>query len=90
MSLDTKRPNQNESVLNISNVSKSFYGQGQNSHNVSLKKEFCKEHKEEVTYFCFDCMVKCICAECVIHGNHKNHEVLNVKRAYPVVTEKVI
>lgn len=90
--LDRKnQPQQSESLLNISNVSKSFYGQGQGySSSVPQKREYCKEHKEEVTYFCFDCMVRCVCSECVIHGAHKNHDVLNVKRAYPLVVEKVL
>jgi hypothetical protein len=53
-----KKQNQknNESLLNLSNVSKSFYGQGQNinyplNSNSISKKEYCKEHKEELTYF---------------------------------------
>lgn len=90
---DNKKYNnnqQNESILNISNVSKSFYGQGQSYNSTPMKKDYCKEHKEELTYFCFDCMTKCVCSECVIHGIHKNHDVLNVKRAYPIVLEKVI
>jgi len=53
------------------------------------KKEYCKEHNEEVTYFCFDCMNKCICAECVVHGIHKNHDVLSIKKAYPIIIERV-
>lgn len=53
------------------------------------KKEYCKEHNEEVTYFCFECMNKCICSECVVHGVHKNHDVMNIKKAYPIIIEKV-
>jgi len=53
------------------------------------KKEFCKEHNEEVTYFCFECMNKCICSECVVHGVHRNHDVMNIKKAYPIIIEKV-
>jgi hypothetical protein len=53
------------------------------------KKEYCKEHNEEVSYFCFECMNKCICAECVVHGVHKNHDVMSIKKAYPVIVEKV-
>lgn len=51
-------------------------------------KLFCSKHNEEVTYFCFDCFQKCICAECVVHGEHKNHNVLNIKKAYPLIIEK--
>ena len=45
---------------------------------------------EEISYFCFDCLNNCICPECVIHGTHKNHEVMTVKKAYPIVKAKVI
>jgi hypothetical protein len=56
----------------------------------SMSKERCQEHPdEEVSYFCFDCEASCICAECVIHGVHKTHEVQNLKRAYPQVRAKV-
>jgi hypothetical protein len=60
----------------------------------------CPDHPdEEVSYFCFDCSSKCICPECIIHGNHtliklksgihKTHEVQTVKKAYPVVKKIV-
>ena len=51
-------------------------------------KLFCNKHNEELSYFCFDCFIKCICSECVVHGEHKNHEVLNIKKAYPIILEK--
>ena len=70
-----------------SNVNYSNYGPGVNQN--SQKKEYCKEHNEEVTYFCFECMNKCLCAECVVHGVHKNHDVMSIKKAYPVIIEKV-
>ena len=53
------------------------------------RKEFCKEHNEEVTYYCFECMNKCICSECVVHGVHKNHDVMSIKKAYPIIVERV-
>jgi len=40
-------------------------------------------------YFCLDCECKCVCSECVIHGTHKGHEVLSVKKAYPLLQSKV-
>ena len=88
---DKKQNQQSDSLLNISSVSKSFYGQGQNypNNNLPIKRELCKEHNEPLSYFCFDCMVRCVCSECVVHGSHKNHDVLNKKRAYPIVVEKV-
>ena len=52
------------------------------------KSNICKEHGEPITYLCLDCMSKCICAECVVHGIHRNHEVLNIKKAYPLIYNK--
>lgn len=50
----------------------------------------CREHPDEpVQYFCLDCEQPCVCAECVVHGMHKDHQVLNLKKAYPVVRAKV-
>ena len=55
---------------------------------VPIQNEVCVEHGEPITYLCFDCLSKCICAECVVHGVHKNHEVMNIKKAYPLIYEK--
>ena len=55
-----------------------------NIHNNSI----CKDHGEPITYLCLDCMSKCICSECVVHGIHRNHEVLNIKKAYPLIYSK--
>lgn len=57
--------------------------------NPNFKKEICKEHNEEVSYFCLDCSTRCICSECVVHGIHKTHDVLHIKKAYPLVSEKM-
>ena len=51
----------------------------------SINNNICKEHGETLSYLCLDCMSSCICPECVIHGIHKNHEVLNIKKAFPVI-----
>ena len=40
-------------------------------------------------YLCLDCMSNCVCSECVVHGLHRNHEVLNVKKAYPLIYNKL-
>ena len=56
--------------------------------NISTNSKVCKEHGEPITYLCFDCMSQCICSECVVHGIHKNHEVLNLKKAYPIIFDK--
>ena len=57
-----------------------------NSNNI---KPLCKEHSEPLTYLCLDCMTNCVCAECVVHGIHKNHEVLNIRKAYPLISKKL-
>mmetsp|Transcript_51163 Transcript_51163/g.121600 ORF Transcript_51163/g.121600 Transcript_51163/m.121600 type:complete len:452 (+) Transcript_51163:112-1467(+) len=42
----------------------------------------CPESGEPATYFCITCECACICAECVVHGKHRGHEVVKVTRAY--------
>eukprot|EP01067_Filipodium_phascolosomae_P002915 Filipodium_phascolosomae@DN251_c0_g1_i2.p1 len=50
----------------------------------------CKTHCDEpVAYFCLQCECECICAECVIHGDHRNHDVQKIRRAYPLIKSKV-
>lgn len=50
----------------------------------------CPSHPDEpLQFFCLDCECKCICAECALHGLHKGHEVLSVKKAYPLLQSKV-
>ena len=49
------------------------------------KSNICQDHGEPITYLCLECMSKCICAECVVHGFHRNHEFLNIKKAYPLI-----
>ena len=56
--------------------------------NLINNKTICQEHNEPITYLCLDCMSKCICTECVVHGVHRNHEVLNIKKAYPLIYNK--
>ena len=51
-------------------------------------KNLCREHHEPLTYLCLDCLTQCICSECVVHGIHKDHEVLNIKKAYPLIYNK--
>ena len=57
-------------------------------NNLKNKNNFCNDHGEPITYLCLDCMSKCICAECVVHGVHRNHDVLNIKKAYPLIYNK--
>ena len=62
----------------------------QNSSHYSMEESYCKAHPdEEVKYFCFDCLVAPICSECVIHGIHKDHEVMHIKKSFPVVKAKL-
>ena len=75
--------------INISNKNKSIF---EDSDILSIKtnnNETCKEHGEPISYLCLDCMINCICPECIIHGAHKNHEVLNIKKAYPLIYNKI-
>ena len=75
--------------ININNKNKSIF---EDSEILSIKtnqNETCKEHGEPISYLCLDCMINCICSECVIHGIHKNHEVLNIKKAYPLIYNKI-
>lgn len=62
--------------------------QSNSSLFVPIHREICNEHGEPITYLCLDCLSKCVCAECVVHGVHKNHEVINIKKAYPLISEK--
>ena len=56
--------------------------------NTIRYNNLCKEHGEPLSYICFDCISKCICSECVINGMHNKHEVLSLKKAYPLIYEK--
>ena len=73
-----KEPNPNSNAINISEL----HTNNQNNARV------CQEHGEPITYLCLDCLSKCICSECVVHGIHKTHEVLNIKKAYPIIYGK--
>jgi len=55
-----------------------------------MERPSCAEHADEYcSYFCFSCVSDCICPECIIHGVHKDHEVKTVKKAYPIIKEKI-
>ena len=56
--------------------------------NIVNQKNICHEHGEPISYLCLDCMSKCICSECIVHGIHHNHDVLNIKKAYPLIYSK--
>ncbi|EGR34213.1 hypothetical protein IMG5_020770, partial [Ichthyophthirius multifiliis] len=40
--------------------------------NKRIKKYKCQDHPEEdISYYCFQCLSKSICPECIIHGSHQ-------------------
>ena len=71
---------------NLNNLS-SKYDITDIKNNIN-RSNICQDHGESITYLCLDCMSKCICSECVVHGIHRNHEVLNIKKAYPLIYNK--
>ena len=76
-SMDKNISNNNTNNLFISNS------------NIINRRNLCEEHGEPISYLCLDCMTKCICSECIVHGTHRNHDVLNIKKAYPLIYSKV-
>ena len=58
-------------------------------NDLTYYKQLCKEHAEPFTYLCLDCMSNCICAECIVHGIHRDHDVLTIKKAYPLICKKL-
>ncbi len=58
-----------------------------NSNKITYNN-LCKVHGEPLSYICFDCISKCICSECIINGIHNKHDVLSIKKAYPLIYEK--
>ena len=88
--------NMNNNNLNFDNsnsngfVNLTYFNQSNNfsNNNLNYNENICQEHGEPLTYLCLDCLSKCVCSECVVHGIHKNHEVMNIKKAYPLVYGK--
>ena len=79
INVNVNQNNKNKSIFEDSDI---FSIKGNNN-------EICKEHGEPISYLCLDCMINCICPECIIHGTHKNHDVLNIKKAYPLIYKKI-
>ena len=46
---------------------------------------YAEHPDEQIAYFCQTCLCPPICAECVIHGPHKNCDVQNIRKAHPQV-----
>ena len=93
----------NSNILGNSNpVNLVFFNKNVNNNNNNIfnrldisdikgnigKSNICREHGESITYLCLDCMSKWICPKYVVHGVHRNHEVLNIKKAYPLIYNK--
>mmetsp|Transcript_41720 Transcript_41720/g.90879 ORF Transcript_41720/g.90879 Transcript_41720/m.90879 type:complete len:384 (+) Transcript_41720:36-1187(+) len=58
--------------------------------DVWLRFTPCPTHPDEpVQFFCLTCESRCVCAECVVYGTHKGHEVMNVKKAFPLIKQKI-
>ena len=83
----------NEIIVNSDNFQNNNYNSNINSllianSNIVNMKNLCRDHGEPISYLCLDCMSKCICSECIVHGIHRNHDVLNIKKAYPLILGK--
>ena len=77
-------------MMSQENSSRTLGSFTNNTPMLKAVKGFCPEHPdEEISYFCFNCISNCICPECIIHGVHKNHEVLTIKKSYPIIKNKV-
>ena len=76
-------------------INKKINGENNSASEINIINDLinnnskCKEHGEILNYLCLDCMSNCICTECVVHGIHRNHEVLNIKKAYPLIYNKM-
>ena len=83
----------NEIIVNSDNFQNNNYNNNINSllianSNIVNMKNLCRDHGEPISYLCLDCMSRCICSECIVHGIHRNHDVLNIKKAYPLILGK--
>lgn len=77
-------------VMSQENTSRTLGSFNNSTPMLKAVKGFCPEHpEEEISYFCFNCLSNCICPECIIHGVHKNHEVMTIKKSYPIIKNQV-
>lgn len=61
------------------------------SEPAPLNRRFlrCPTHPNEpLQFFCLTCETECICAECALHGDHRSHEVLNLRDAVASLPER--
>jgi len=62
------------------------------SHPQPLARKFlqCPMHPDEpLQFFCLRCETGCICAECALHGDHRGHDVINIRDAASWLPGKV-
>eukprot|EP00927_Polykrikos_kofoidii_P045577 TRINITY_DN39613_c0_g1_i2.p2 TRINITY_DN39613_c0_g1~~TRINITY_DN39613_c0_g1_i2.p2 ORF type:complete len:245 (-),score=46.39 TRINITY_DN39613_c0_g1_i2:62-796(-) len=51
----------------------------------------CPSHPQDpLQFFCLRCETSCICAECALHGDHRGHDVLNVREAVGRISGKTM
>lgn len=54
------------------------------------REVYCPLHPEDhLQFFCLTCESECICAECAVHGEHRGHDVLNVRHAYKNMSTRI-
>lgn len=57
-----------------------------------LNRQFlqCPVHPEDpLQFFCLECETEVCCAECVLHGPHRGHSVLNIRESAARLQDKV-
>ena len=58
--------------------------------NLFLPQPRCKIHNDEIlNYFCLKCTNSLVCSECIIHGDHKEHKVISIRKASPPILSKL-
>ena len=85
------------SVIDLLKMCEEDFSESRFEREVQFQREdysgapdFCREHPDEpLSYYCFDCYSECICSECAIHGDHKSHDVMLIKKAYPIIKDKI-
>lgn len=63
---------------------------GNRDRDDRCREVMCPLHPEDcLQFFCLDCECECICAECAVHGEHRGHDVLNVRHAYKNMASRI-
>mmetsp|Transcript_51412 Transcript_51412/g.95083 ORF Transcript_51412/g.95083 Transcript_51412/m.95083 type:complete len:524 (+) Transcript_51412:35-1606(+) len=75
----------------VASLSESVFGGRAQGELQTLRRPFlaCALHPTEpIQFFCLRCECPCICAECALHGDHRGHEVLNIRAAMAQLPER--